>query len=50
MMMAEALRVKMKDGDVEKKGVVLAKEDQGDLPKVKWMVAASLLSSKNFSE
>ena len=49
-MMAKASRAKMKDGEVEKKGDVLAKEDQGDLSKVKWMVAASLLSSKNFGE
>lgn len=35
--------------EAEKDGVVLAKEDRENLPKVKWMAAARLLTSKDFS-
>lgn len=41
---------KLRLSEAEKKGVVLAQEDRGSLPKVKWMVAATLLTMKQFSE
>lgn len=36
--------------EAEREGVVLAKEAAGDLPDVKWLAAARLLTEKNFSE
>jgi hypothetical protein len=40
----------MKLSDAERDGVFLAKADRGDLPKVKWMAVARLLTVKGFSE
>lgn len=39
----------LKLSDAEKDEVVLAKEDRENLPAVKWMAAAKLLTSKEFS-
>jgi hypothetical protein len=46
----EDLLQKLKLSDVEKDGVFLAKEDRGNLPKVKWMTVGKLLTRKSFSE
>jgi hypothetical protein len=46
----EGLLQKLKLSDVEKDGVFLAKEDQGNLPEVKWMTVGKLLTRKRFSE
>jgi hypothetical protein len=45
----ELLR-KLRLSDAERDGVVLAKEARGNLPEVKWMAMARLLTEKKFSE
>ena len=45
----ELLR-KLKLSDSEKEGVFLAMEDRENLPNVKWMASAKLLTAKAFSE
>jgi hypothetical protein len=45
----EDLLSKLHLSEAEKDGVVLAKEDQESLPAVKWMAAAKLLTTKDFS-
>lgn len=41
---------KLKLSDAEREGVFLAKATMEELPKVKWMAAAKLLSVKEYSE
>ncbi|KAK1610483.1 hypothetical protein QYE76_034156 [Lolium multiflorum] len=45
----ELLR-KLNLSEAEREGVVLGKADQGNLPEVKWMAVAKLLTIKGFSE
>ncbi|CAO2162743.1 unnamed protein product [Urochloa humidicola] len=46
----DELLKKLRLSDAEREGVVLAKEERGSLPEVKWMAAAKLLIGKKFSE
>ncbi|CAO2169894.1 unnamed protein product [Urochloa humidicola] len=46
----DELLKKLRLSDAEREGVVLAKEERGSLPEVKWMAAAKLLTGKKFSE
>ncbi|KAM0890378.1 hypothetical protein ACQ4PT_027087 [Festuca glaucescens] len=46
----EDLLRKLQLSDVEKEGVFLAREERGNLPEVKWMAAAKLLTIKSFSD
>lgn len=46
----EELLRKLRLSEVEKEGVVLAEKERGSLPEVKWLAAATLLTTKQFSE
>jgi hypothetical protein len=46
----EELLKKLHLSNIERVGVVLAKEDRENLPAIKWMAAARLLTTKGFSE
>lgn len=46
----DELLQKMQLSEVEREGFVLAKEEKENLPTVKWMAVAKLLTSKNYIE